>query len=988
MSIPPDFTDSPKESAQSPVGPSDQGRQKPSNPGSRLVGTTQMPYPLNQVVEIPIDEILVNPKQPRRSIKEGSIQVLAASMKVKGQTTPVRTRPLTVGERAANPGQWVMHIGGHRRRAAAILNQTKTLKCLVEDIPPEETHHEAVLDNLHKEMDWWDWDVLIAIENEDNPNMNQRELADWVGVSIGAVNNALKIARTFNTAALGLVDENLQKTLKKDVQPLNTKNKGFLITESILLVLADLVDPDLVLKALQVVLDDYLTEGQTGHFVQWLKAGNRVGDYSAKKVAEFIKTLKTHATKGADSHKVSAHPNLGAGLDDQPQGADTPPKTVGSPPAGPGTVTPNGDSSNPTVLAPEAETNATPPLTTADISPFAKATGDRLRLAIDSLKNLLAGLGENLKQVWQGFKQAGLKSLLGKLPKNPWEALGMLFWKAPVGFFKLLWKFAQKAGKYLWNRALKYAHQACKDMANWVVPIHQSSSSHAGRGRNPLRVLGHYVVYWLLLAVFYSMVLGAIGHLIPSLRPWIHSVVMYSAHLLIQLLVYGAAYVLHQGWLVFILLAALCGGILKSYKPDLTQTLIILALFIAAWWFRGWWTGKLLQLLPAETSIAWSWPSSGNTGKTPVVVSDTTQPTPNPISPRSSGDAEKTPTVVKKHSRIKTSNSHVSGSTPNPALSGSTGSPLNQSKGSSPLTSPEPLKGVERAPNFSCKPWSPSDEDQASFDAELSALPKPCEMMPFPLDTGANISEDMAPRVLGDLADPDKYTVFVGHDKKTIVSASPNPSGLTLAFQGGLSLGGLSGGLLGDAPKNGLEIYWVDVKAIHCNGISGVTDQNQALYQCSWVLPSPRKPITVRCAGAEDLKRLVLAMEFFIRAANGGHGAPISGLPYLNQGVILGGWNKVEVLWAGSPVAEAFGHATGLSNSTLKLGDHLWSLETNTARQSGRDAMEKGLQTLASGKHILFGVASADWDKAQREEKNTATGDFDPLRRQMDLVVP
>ena len=80
-----------------------------------------------------------------------------------------------------------MHIGGHRRRAAAILNQTKTLKCLVEDIPPEETHHEAVLDNLHKEMDWWDWDVLIAIEHEDNPNMNQRDLADWVQLKKSAL---------------------------------------------------------------------------------------------------------------------------------------------------------------------------------------------------------------------------------------------------------------------------------------------------------------------------------------------------------------------------------------------------------------------------------------------------------------------------------------------------------------------------------------------------------------------------------------------------------------------------------------------------------------------------------------------------------------------------------------------------------------------------------------------------------------------------------
>ena len=570
--------------------------------------------------------------------------------------------------------------------------------------------------------------------------------------------------------------------------------------------------------------------------------------------------------------------------------------------------------------------------------------------------------------------------------KGKWLKTGLsaLNWLAKTGHW---------AANVCWHWSLKYAHHACKTLANKIAPL-RSGSSQSSRTQNPIKFVAHYAVYGFLLGIFYLVSLGLVGRLFGPLRPWIDSAakfIFFSLFVRLPLLLLTQA--LHTPWIALGLGVILMVWIVKTFRPGFWSALFIVVFLVAVWSFRGLW----MPYLPAETSI--SPQSSRDAEKTPIVVSDTTQPTPNSISQRSSsanspmelaqpnkgsqlvasgqvGDPEKAPMVAKKLSQHQTSNSRVSGLTPNSSLltpNFTVFVPNSNSSGSSP--------------NF-VHPWQPSDEDQASFDAELSALSKPCEMMPFLLDTGANISEDMAPRVLGDLADPDKYTIFVGHDKKTIVSASPNPSGLTLAFQGGLSLGGLSGGLLGDAPKNGLEIYWVDVKAIHCNGISGVTDQNQALYQCSWVLPSPRKPITVRCAGAEDLKRLVSAIEFFIRAANDGHGAPISGLPYLNQGVILGGWNKVEVLWAGSPVAEAFGHATGLSNSTLKLGDHLWSLETNTARQSGRDAMEKGLQTLASGKHILFGVASEDWAKAQREEKNTATGDFDPLRRQMDLVVP
>jgi hypothetical protein len=196
-----------------------------------------------------------------------------------------------------------MLIGGHRRRAAAILNQIKTLNCLVRDIPPKETHHEAVLDNLHEDMDWWDWDMAIAIDHEDNPNMTQRELADWEGVSDTKVNFALKIANALTQTAKELVDENLQKTLKNDTLPLSTKNKGFLITESHLLVLADLGDTAKVESALRKVLDEYLTEPQTKELVQWDKDGGKLEDYKPG-----VGGKKAKPVTGTRSVHLSAQP--------------------------------------------------------------------------------------------------------------------------------------------------------------------------------------------------------------------------------------------------------------------------------------------------------------------------------------------------------------------------------------------------------------------------------------------------------------------------------------------------------------------------------------------------------------------------------------------------------------------------------------------------------------------------------------------------------
>ncbi len=241
------------------------------------------PYPLGQVVEIPIDQILVNPKQPRRSLKKETIQELSASMKAKGQLVPASVRPLTEEERAANPGNWVMHIGGHRRRAAAILNQSKTLKCIVEDIPPKETHYRAVMDNDQEEMDWWDWDLAIEEDFRIHPELTHEQLAARLSKGLTKVRGALKITSAMNSKARAMVDENLQKTLKNEHRLPMLKNKGFLITERILLALADLGDPIQVERALRVVMDEYLTESETKKLVKWVKDGNKPETYGSKK---------------------------------------------------------------------------------------------------------------------------------------------------------------------------------------------------------------------------------------------------------------------------------------------------------------------------------------------------------------------------------------------------------------------------------------------------------------------------------------------------------------------------------------------------------------------------------------------------------------------------------------------------------------------------------------------------------------------------------
>jgi hypothetical protein len=254
------------------------------------------PYPLKQEVEIPLEQIIPNPNQPRKFENKEAIQLLAASLRAKGQEVAARVRPLTDDERAASrkihpaqqmgdgklsgsdhlldPGPWVMLIGGHGRREAALLNQFKTLKCTVEDIAPEETLSTAARDNNIRNMHWWEWYLVIEGVDKASPK-SQRELADELGQSQTRVNWALRITKTLNPTARALVQENLQKTLKNGDYNVITKNKAFSITEQTLLVLADLEDPGQVQQALQVILDDYLTADQAKKLVEHISPKRR-----------------------------------------------------------------------------------------------------------------------------------------------------------------------------------------------------------------------------------------------------------------------------------------------------------------------------------------------------------------------------------------------------------------------------------------------------------------------------------------------------------------------------------------------------------------------------------------------------------------------------------------------------------------------------------------------------------------------------------------
>jgi len=104
----------------------------------------------------------------------------------------------------------------------------------------------------------------------------------------------------------------------------------------------------------------------------------------------------------------------------------------------------------------------------------------------------------------------------------------------------------------------------------------------------------------------------------------------------------------------------------------------------------------------------------------------------------------------------------------------------------------------------------------------------------------------------------------------------------------------------------------------------------------------------------------------------------MSGLPYVNQGVLLGDGNKVDVTWVGSPI----------DKSGLITGDHIWGVDQNPASQPGENEIQTALQNLPSGNHTFYAINPSEWNK-WKGSLNTRRGNpYHAKLEKLTLVVP
>ena len=173
--------------------------------------TATQPATVKTDLVVPVERLVPNPDQPRRTFGEGDLDDLAASIREKGVIQPLIVR--AVGE------DMYQIVAGERRWRAAQLAQLHEVPVLVRDYTDTEVLEIAIIENIQRAD-------LNAVEEA----LGYRQLMDRFGHTQEKLAEALGKSRSYIANLLRLLQlpEDVQEMLKQGL--LSTGHARALIT--------------------------------------------------------------------------------------------------------------------------------------------------------------------------------------------------------------------------------------------------------------------------------------------------------------------------------------------------------------------------------------------------------------------------------------------------------------------------------------------------------------------------------------------------------------------------------------------------------------------------------------------------------------------------------------------------------------------------------------------------------------------------------------
>lgn len=161
-----------------------------------LLNTEPMTVGSSSFNEVPIDQIVANPNQPRTEFKDEALEELATSIRNNGIISPITLRKVSDDK--------YQIIAGERRYRASKLVGLTTIPAYIKDANEGEVMEMALIENIQREdlnaiEIALSYNTLLAMNK-----MTQEELSERVGKKRATISNYLRLLKLPAEIQLGL----------------------------------------------------------------------------------------------------------------------------------------------------------------------------------------------------------------------------------------------------------------------------------------------------------------------------------------------------------------------------------------------------------------------------------------------------------------------------------------------------------------------------------------------------------------------------------------------------------------------------------------------------------------------------------------------------------------------------------------------------------------------------------------------------------------
>lgn len=193
---------------------------------------------VDEIVELPIDELRPNPYQPRKVFDEEKLQELANSIKEHGIFQPI------IVKKSSIKGYEI--IAGERRVKASKMIGLTTIPAIVRDFSDQQMMEIALLENLQRE-NLNSIEEALAYRNLLNTmNITQEELANRLGKSRSHITNMLGLLNLPEEVKDMIIDNKISMSHARVLSKMENKDDIIALANKI-------VEEDLNVRAIEDV---------------------------------------------------------------------------------------------------------------------------------------------------------------------------------------------------------------------------------------------------------------------------------------------------------------------------------------------------------------------------------------------------------------------------------------------------------------------------------------------------------------------------------------------------------------------------------------------------------------------------------------------------------------------------------------------------------------------------------------------------------------